>query len=214
VALTYEIKKQGPSGVRLVELYVTEDDGKTWKVLGRCEGADIKTPTGTVCGTLPGEGTFGFKLVVHSGAGLCKDPPASGDAPDSRVTVDLTPPVVQLHEPKPDPGRRDTLILYWSAADEHLGANPVVLEYASSADGPWTPITPAPLPNTGQYAWTTTGMPYRAFLRVRVTDLAGNVGNDQTLESVLIDLTKPEATIRGLYVPTNGVTPVSAGPRP
>ena len=46
---------------------------------------------------------------------MSKGPPISGEVPDMRVDVDLTPPVVKIYEPLPDPNQKDTMILRWQA---------------------------------------------------------------------------------------------------
>jgi hypothetical protein len=194
ISLDYEVPKQGPSGIRSAKLYMTRDDGRTWEEL-----AEDKALGSSISATLPGEGQFGFRIVVESGAGLSKGPPMPGDAPELRIEVDLTAPYLELWAPAPDPNNRDTLILRWNATDKNLAPNPISLEYATSKNGPWAPITSQPIPNTGNYSWKLNPrLPYRVYIRVTARDLAGNVGEVISPEPQLIDLTKPEAHLRGL----------------
>jgi len=194
ISLDYEVPKQGPSGIRSVKLYMTRDDGRTWEEL-----ADDKTLGSTIAATLPGEGLFGFRIVVESGAGLSKGPPLPGDAPELRIEVDLTPPYLELWAPAPDPNTRDTLILRWNATDKNLAPNPIMLEYATNKSGPWAPITSQPIANTGSYTWKLSQrLPYRVYIRVTARDLAGNIGEVISPEPQLIDLTKPEAHLIGI----------------
>src|SRR5205807_6942581 len=121
--IDYEVTRQGPSGVGKVEIYLTQDEGRSWR---HCyEDLHPRSPL-TV--NLPGEGVFGLRLVATSGAGLRKKPPQPGDLPQMRIEVDTTPPAVKLFPPQPDPNRRDALLLTWNASDRNLAANPVTLQ--------------------------------------------------------------------------------------
>jgi hypothetical protein len=193
VTLDYEVTKVGPSGVGSVELYLTQDEGRTWQRYA--DDPDLKPPM-TV--NLPGEGVFGLRLVVGSRAGLGRRPPQSGDVPQMRIEVDTTPPVAKLFYPQPDQHRRDALVLTWNATDHNLTPNPITLQYAERPDGAWQTIA-ADLPNTGRYTWQLSpNLPYRVYLRLTARDTAGNSGVDETPEPVLIDLHEPEAQLLGI----------------
>ena len=104
----------------------------------------------------------------------------SGDAPDLRVDVDVTPPVLKLYEPVPDPTQKGTVVVRWHAADRNLATDPITLEWSESADGPWVPVAagesagpgggePKRIANTGSYAWKVpAGMPAsKVYLKAR-----------------------------------------------
>jgi hypothetical protein len=194
VSLDYEITKVGPSGVGSVELYLTRDEGQTWDRYA----SDQKLRPPMVV-NLPGPGNYGLRMVVSSRAGLGRRPPQPGDVPQLRLAVDTTPPEVKLYYPQPDPQRRDTLVLTWSAKDNfELALNPVTLQWAERTDGKWETIA-ADLPNSGRYSWQLgQNLPYRVYLRLVVRDTAGNIGVDETPEPVLIDLHEPEIQLLGL----------------
>jgi hypothetical protein len=209
VKLEFEVAKFGPSGLGGVDVYVTTDEGATWKkspsdpatTLPLSPEAHPPTPVrGSVTVQLADDGViYGFYLVVKSRAGLGKPPPRPGDQPQVRVEVDTTPPVAELYTPQPDPGRRDTLILSWVATDKNLATNPVSLEWAERREGPWNFIGPAELPNTGRYSWQVpANVPPSVFLRLTVGDVAGNKAVAQTAEPVLVDLAVPELTSIGV----------------
>lgn len=210
ISLEYEVRS-GPSGLGKVELWVTRDDGSHWEYLS--DDPDLRSP---ITATLPGEGTYGLRLVVQSGAGLGKGAPQAGDLPDLRIQVDLTPPLVRLYEPRPDPYQRDALIIAWSASDPNLETRPVKLEYAERVEGPWQPIA-ADLPAVGSHTWALPkNVPYRVFLRAIAADTAGNRTVAETRDPVLIDLTKPE--IVGVHMsvgvkrPAHEATPMPPAP--
>jgi hypothetical protein len=193
ISLDYEVPKVGPSGVKSIKLYMTRDDGRSWEELA--DHKDLQSP---IAANLPGEGVFGFRLVVESGAGLSKGTPLPGDAPELRIEVDLSPPYLELYAPAPDPNNRETLILRWNAADKNLASNPISLEYSTNKEGPWVPIAQN-VPNSGSYAWKLSQrLPYRVFVRVTARDLAGNIGEVKSPEPQLIDLTKPEGHLIGI----------------
>jgi hypothetical protein len=191
IALGYEVKNVGPSGVSNVEVWSTRD-GRTWK---KYESVPQGRSPLTV--EVPEEGLYGFTLVARNGAGSGKRPPRAGDVPQVSVEVDLTRPAVRLLGAEPEVGADDRrLVVSWRASDRNLGPRPITLAYAEQAEGPWEPIA-AGLENTGRYAWKLpAGAPPRFLLRVEATDLAGNVGVAQTPAPILMDQSQPEVSIR------------------
>jgi hypothetical protein len=192
VTLDYDVKP-GPSGVGKVDLWITKDDGRTWEWFA--ENRELKPPM-TV--ELPGEGVYGFSLVVQNRAGVGKRPPASGDAPEMRVELDTTPPSAQLFAPQPDPRQRDAVVLSWSATDRNLPANPITLQWAEQRDGPWNVIKSG-LPNNGSYSWKLPEtLPPQVFLQLTAVDSAGNPGVAVTQQTVVLDLKEPEGHLIGI----------------
>jgi hypothetical protein len=191
-----------------VELWLTRNHGTSWERFA--DDPDVK---GNTVGSkyqrrleLPGEGVYGLWLVLRSRAGLGKAPPRPGDAPQMVIEVDLTPPEAQLFAPRPDPQKRDSVLLTWRAKDRNLTPNPITLEWAEQREGPWQLIK-SQLPNTGAYSWKVpANLPVNVYLRVRVHDIAGNEGVDVTAEPQPVDLTEPE----GRLLPT--VRPVGRLP--
>jgi hypothetical protein len=193
IALNYEIKEKGPSGISVVELWYTQDlAGRSWQKY-REESGNPQPPF-TV--EVQGEGLYGFTLVVRSGVGLGERPPQVGDQPQVWVEVDLTKPSVRLGAV--DVGRgadSGRLTINWTATDKNLGKQPITLSYAAQAGGPWTPIV-ANLENTGRYVWQMPqDVPYRFLVRAEAVDRAGNVGADESAKPVIVDLIQPKAVI-------------------
>ncbi len=209
VQLGFNVSRFGPSGLGSVDVYVTTDEGATWEkaptdpnvtlpVTGENRGQGAVR--GSVTVTLPADGKiYGFHLVVKSRAGLGKAPPRPGDPPHVRIEVDTLQPEAELYAPQPEPTRSDALVLSWKATDRNLAANPVSLEWAANPAGPWTFIGEAQMPNTGRYTWTVPeNTPAKVYLKLTVSDTAGNTAVAQTPQPVLIDLTKPE--VEGVQV--------------
>jgi len=203
INLEYEVQA-GPSGVKKVEVWLTEDDGRTWRHHG--DDNDTRSP---VTVTLPGQGIFGVRLVTYSGAELSEGPPQAGDVPDLRMEVDLTPPVVQLYEPKPEGGRPEVLSLSWSCTDRNLTTRPVTLEFADKPDGPWQAIA-ANLQASGSYSWQPPRGLYFVHLRATAVDTAGNRSIAQTREPILVDLNKTRGRILGIAPPVKKIATTPA----
>lgn len=191
--LAYDLDSVGTAGIAKVQLWMTDDQGATWKPWN--EDPDCESPISV---ELPGEGLYGFQLVVTARNGLAGQPPESGQPADMWVIVDQTEPTARIVEAPlgqgVDEGR---LMIHWEADDAHLAKRPVTLHFGASADGPWN-VLAAGLPNTGYYPWTIVpSLPRQVFLRLEVRDRAGNVAF-HTLERP-VDLTSlmPRGTLRG-----------------
>lgn len=197
VSLEYEMKF-GASGVSKVELWLTEDEGRTWRPYA--EDEDKKSP---ITAKLPGQGLFGVRLVTTSGAGLSEGPPQPGDPPDIRIEVDTTPPHVQLFEPKADPQRPDTLVLSWTATDRNLAQKPVTLEYAEPR-GAWQTIA-SNQPAVGSLNWQLPRPLSHVQLRVTAIDTAGNRSVAETREAFPCDLNKTKGRIIGIAPGKHGL---------
>jgi hypothetical protein len=193
VSLDYRVDKVGPSGVGSVELWLTQDEGQTWRKFA--DDGDLISPL-TV--DLPSEGAYGFTLVVRSRANLGRRPPQPGDLPEMRIEVDTTPPEAFLFEPEPDVQRAGGLLLRWNVTDRALAANPITLHWAERPDGPWQSIG-SELPNTGRYVWQLpTSVPARVYLRLVARDMAGNQAVAQTAEPLVVDLSEPVGQLLGI----------------
>jgi hypothetical protein len=195
VTIDYQVTNKGPSGLGRVELWMTKDDGRSWQFF-----FEDKEQSGHLTVDLPGEGVYGFSLVLKNRALIGRRPPIAGDPPEIRVEVDTTPPQAGLLPPQADPTQPNTLNLLWEARDRNLAANPITLAYAESRNGPWHDIA-TELPNTGRYAWRMPEtMPAFVYLRLTVRDKADNVADAITGQQVLVDLKEPEGHLLGVNV--------------
>lgn len=187
----YRIEEVGPSGISSVEMFITQDNGATWYRYG--EDADKRSPFVV---SVPREGVYGFTLLVRSGVGLAEDPPQPGDRPSIIVNVDETAPRVQLLPVEQGRGPSlSKLLLRWTAQDENLAERPISLWYGTNPNGPWQPISGG-IENSGSYIWSLPqGVASKLFFRIEVRDVAGNVQRLDTVEPLLIDLSKPTARI-------------------
>jgi len=191
--LDYDLESVGPEGVAKVVLWVTRDKGAQW--IPYTEDADRTSPVDVEVNE---EGLYGFRVQVTGNNGLGAQPPKSGEQADIWIHVDRTPPAAEL---KNVPyGRGPTagkLEIYWTAEDARLASRPVTLRYSESPGGPWTTIA-ASLPNDGKFVWgIEPNTPEEVYLRLEVTDRAGNVGVDQLADPVRLQPLIPKARIRG-----------------
>jgi hypothetical protein len=196
-ALQYAVDDAGPAGPSLVELWVSQNGGRTWSRRG--EDPDRQSPFPVDLG---GEGTFGLCLVARGASGLGDQPPAPGDAPHTWVEVDSTPPTVQLDAPIVGIGQNlGKIAIRWRASDLHPAPQPVTIAWRADQPGAsWYSIVEH-VENTGQYVWTVPpNAPARFHLRVDVVDAAGNRGSAETLEGtpVIVDRARPRSRILGL----------------
>ncbi|MBI2806010.1 MAG: hypothetical protein HYX68_13605 [Planctomycetes bacterium] len=191
-AIEYRIDQVGPSGVGKVEVFMTPDKGQTWHRLG--EDTDKRSPAEV---NLPGDGVFGIRIVVTNGNGFGGRAPVRGDLPHCTVEVDTTSPFVQLRSAEVLPGSGQ-VELRWNATDNNLSAEPVNLFYRTRADGAWQVIA-RNVKNDGVHRWTfprDAGPQF--FVKIEVTDRAGNLAQDSSRQPILIDLTEPRATVLGV----------------
>jgi hypothetical protein len=202
--LAFEVEEKGASGIGKADVYVTRDDGRTWMKWNTFEKPDspllidLAKP-----GAKDVEGTYGIKVVLHSGAGLAREAPKPGEVPELRVDVDVTAPVVEIYDAVPDRTQKDTLLLRWQATDRNLATDPMTLEWSEGPKGPWFPVAGTDsrpgsvrrMANTGTYAWKVPAdFPHhKVYLKVSARDVAGNVAEAITNQPILVDLNKPTA---------------------
>jgi hypothetical protein len=187
--MNYAVDEVGTSGIGKVDLYITEDGGEKWYMYGSDE--DQRTP---ILVEVPGDGTYGFALRVHSGAGLAVDPPQPGDAPEMTVVVDRQPPEAELLPVRQELETSPTQVrIQWEVSDAQLAEQPVALYYAAQPNGPWEAIT-GWIENTGEYTWDAgSESPARMYFRLEARDAVGNIARVDSQTPLEIDLTRPTA---------------------
>lgn len=197
--LGYELEDVGPSGLSTVALYITEDNGQSWFHYGN--DPDANSPMDV---TVPRDGIYGFSFRVLSGTGFGDLPPQPGERPEVSIAVDETVPQINMLPLGHQQGTNShQLAIRWRAFDVTLPPRPIRIEYGPSPAGPWTPVAP-PLPNTGEYTWDVSQpMPGAVYLRVTVTDAAGNMASDFTREPIMLDFSRPAARITAIEAITN-----------
>lgn len=186
----YGVESVGPAGVGRVELWGTRDGGRTWQSFGL--DSDNKSP---LVVTVPGNGLYGFRIVVSDTNGRGEPAPRNGDTPQVWIAVDASPPEVHISPPIV---RGELVPIIFTVADEQLDPQSVSLFYSHRADGAWIPITQG-LGNVARYDWAPQpGISGPVFLRIEARDRGGNIGSAITREPLLLDRPVPKSTISGI----------------
>ena len=197
--LNYGIDSIDPSGVGKVVLWMTRDDGRTWKTWGT--DPDRRSPFPV---EVTEQGRYGFRIVVQSKDGLTGQGPSSGDDADIWIVVDTTAPLTQITSvPYGRSAEAGKLIINYRVADPLLTLRPITLSYAANPAGPWEIIEEG-VRNESRYAWKVSReVPEQIFLKIEAVDRAGNIGKHILSQPVDVSGLVPRGTI-------HGVTPVGS----
>ncbi len=203
--LQYAVDDAGPGGPASVELWITQDGGRTW--IRRGSDPDRTSPIDVDLG---GEGTYGICLVARSASGLGDQPPAPGDPPQSWVEVDATGPQVQLYPPQVGTGvNAGKVAVAWRASDLHLSPRSVSLWWRPDQAGTSWQLISEGLENTGQFVWPVPATVVQKFhLKVEAADTVGHKGKAETTETgaIMVDRSRPHSRIIGLDSSTRAGT--------
>jgi hypothetical protein len=190
--LNYKCKTEGRSGVQRVEVWWTQDTSQ-WSVF------KANAPAEGPCElTVPRAGRYGFTLLPINGVGRGPDRPVIRQLPQIWVEVDESAPQVVIHSVVVGEGKdNEFLTVNWLASDKWLRARPITISYATSLEGPWTPIQ-TEVENTGTCRLPTNGLPFEFYLQVKAVDEAGNEGHAQTRDKVKVDTKIPSVVEIGV----------------
>lgn len=206
VAIPFRISNVGVSGVPVMDLWVTRNNGRNWQKVPRPSddpGASLPANPGEgeaitkqFTYNAPGEGLFGFTIVVRSGVGIGDADPRPGDPPKRLVEVDVTKPEVQINVFRGSAQDVRNVTIEWTAKDKNLLDRPVSLLWSKSKDGPdWEPII-GDLDARGRYVWTISEQgPFQFYVQARAADKAGNVASATHPEVMTVDLSRPTADL-------------------
>ena len=201
----------GPAGLDQLMLFFTED-GKKWQIDPKQKSSQKPQDLPGNPGSIPGEsvlkfeapkdGPFGFIAVVKNKVGQSSNEPGDGALAQLNVVVDTVKPEMKLIEARvvANNGAGALLDLRWTAKDANLSRTPIQIDYRDTkADKPasdaWHPIADQ-LDNTGGYRWPIPQGLERLRVRIRAVDLAGNTGEDESRDDIIVDLTPPSIEIR------------------
>jgi hypothetical protein len=137
-------------------------------------------------------------MVLVGQNGLMSNRPQNGEQPDVWVMVDTKTPTARITSAEYGRGTETgMLVIEYLATDEFASERPVSFSYAPTQDGPWTTVASG-LPNTGHYAWPPDpSLPYRIFLRVEFTDMAGNTAINRLDVPIDVQGLAPRGRING-----------------
>ncbi len=192
--LNYDVNAIDPSGVGQVDLWVTRNRGRTWKLWGYDPDHASPFPV-----EVTEEGLYGFRIAIRSKDGIAGRGPSSGDQPDMWVLIDVTSPLVKITSvPYGRQSEAGNLVINYSVSDTNLTLRPIELAWSTNPDGPWTTIE-KDLRNEGRFVWKPgQNVPERVFLRARANDRAGNVGLHHLSQTIDMSGLVPRGTIFGV----------------
>ena len=190
----YDARDMVPGAARMrAELWTTRDGGVTWQ--RAAVDADGRSPIDV---QLPATGLYGVRLEMVADVPDAGDGPRSGDAPEAWLGVDDEPPQVDLLGVARDQQTPGVLIIRYTARDPLLGPQATRLLYSPNAEGPWATIADG-LASQGEHRWQPDrGVPARVFVRVEVTDAAGNVGAASSTEAITVAAPRVVGKLGGL----------------
>ena len=193
-SLDYSIEALGGSKLSEIELWGTEDGGRTWQQWGT--DPDRQSPFDVQVGN---DGLFGFRMVVVGNNGLVSNRPKAGDIADVWINVDTTVPKARITRAVYGEGPEDgMLVIDYDGDDGHLVSKPISLSYSERAEGPWKTIATG-LSNTGVYLWKPKpGLPEMIYLKLEAVDRAGNTGVHQLDVPIATRGLAPRGRIHGI----------------
>jgi hypothetical protein len=189
-SLDYSVEDVGPSGVASVDLFVTENGGRQWFRYG--SDTDRKSPFQI---DTMGEGTFGFSLRIKNGVGVADIPPQPGESPEILITVDQTPPAIEMAQPTVRKGANGVVQFNWRIREINPATESVRLEMAAATGGPWSNVFDWQADRGGFEMPLSEGLPPAVHFRLTARDAAGNLTSAQTVRPVVVDLHKPSGRL-------------------
>jgi len=194
-AWDYEMPAERPNATPLrVELWSTRDGGISWQKAAVDD--DDKSPINV---TLPAAGLYGFRLEILPAAADAGTGPRPGEIAESWIGIDEDPPHVELlAATRVSEGDASGIVIRYTSRDQLPAPKTARLFYSPNAEGPWATITTA-IDNQGEYRWQPDrATPARVYLRVEVSDAAGNVGAVTSPEPVTVSTSRVVGRLGGV----------------
>jgi len=197
-------KPQDPgedAATQRVVLNVSKDLGATWAAAG-----DTSPTSGSFTYTADVDGEYWFRLRAIDGKGRSR----GGEGPDIRVLVDAAGPRLAARVWK---GADGEIICRYSAADDSLRLESLVLEYRGPEDQGWKTVaadavlareTPAHM--VGESIWWAGEKVNQLAVRISITDESGN----RTEKKLSLELSDPNVDQAALAQEL-GVPPLPTG---
>jgi hypothetical protein len=190
----YELPADRPATGRVrVELWSTRDGGVSWQRTAVDD--DAQSP---IAVALPAAGLYGFRLEVASDVPEGGAGPRPGDPAESWIGVDEEPPHVELLGVRKAEAEGNAVLVRYTSRDQLPAPQTARLMFSPNADGPWATIATG-LANQGEQRWQPDrNTPSRVYLRLEVTDAAGNVGSATTPQPVALATARVVGRLGGL----------------
>jgi len=194
-AWDYEMPAERPNASALrVELWSTRDGGLSWQKAAVDD--DAQSPINVV---LPAAGLYGFRLEIVPAVPDESSGPRPGDVAESWIGIDEDPPHVELlGATRAAEGDASSIVIRYTSRDQLPAPKTARLFFSPNAEGPWATIATA-VDNQGEYRWQPDrATPARVYLRVEVSDAAGNVGGVTSPEPVTVTASRVVGRLGGV----------------
>ena len=149
--------------VRELDLYVSHDQGQSWNLEGRATPDKEYFPY-----TAREDGPYWFTVVSIDQKGQQTPQDVHAAPVGQRVVVDTVRPDVQLTAVR----QGEKVKVEWAITEDHPKPESLKLEYAESANGPWTTVAVKPGATGGAEFQTAAAVT----VRMQVQDMAENQG--------------------------------------
>src|SRR5262245_2782023 len=177
-SIVIPFSQDGLAQVKQVNLFYSTDQGQSWQWHDSAQPGSAKFKTFLA----PQDGTYWF-AVQSIDLQNQRTPATLGQlVPQVKVIVDRRPPSVVLRQAVADHANR--VGVEWDIRDEHLdipGRGKFALDYRIEGVTDWIRENSATPGASGRQQWEGLTAGQRMTVRLRVTDAAGNEGNEQTI---------------------------------
>lgn len=200
-AWDYEVPAERPNATRLrVELWSTRDGGLSWQKAAVDD--DGVSPINVV---LPAAGLYGFRLEIVPDGPDTGTGPRPGDVAESWIGIDEDAPLVEfLGAARISESEASGIVIRYTSRDQLPSPKNARLLFSPNAEGPWATIASA-VDNQGEYRWQPDrATPARVFLRIEVTDAAGNVGAATSPEAITVTNSRVVGRLGGVRTLPSG----------
>lgn len=176
-SIPFKIEQPGPGGAqpRGVQLHVSEDQGRTWRVVDQLE------PTANrFAFRAERDGEFWFFVRTQDEKGQLQ--PVGPPRPELRVIVDTLAPRLKLQQ---QIGEGGEITASWQILDQHLKNDSFRLEFQPAGTATWQAVNVPRDPRTdkrisdGQVTWWPGAASGKIRIRANLVDLAGNPAMSQ-----------------------------------
>ena len=177
-----------------VELWSTRDGGLSWQ--RSAVDDDAVSPVNVV---LPAAGLYGFRLEVVPDVPDAGTGPRPGDVAESWIGIDEDAPHVELlAAARLQESDEAGVLVRYTSHDQLPAPKSARLLFSPNPDGPWATIA-KDLDNQGEHRWQPDrATPSRVYLRLEVTDVAGNIGAATSPEPVTVSASRLVGRLGGV----------------
>jgi hypothetical protein len=194
-AWDYEVPAERPGkGPVRVELWSTRDGGLSWQKTAVDD--DSVSPINVM---LPSAGLYGFRLEMVPDGPEAGTGPRPGDVAESWIGIDDEAPHVELLEAnRIAAGEGAGVVIRYTSRDQLPAPKTTRILFSPNAEGPWATVVGG-IDNQGEYRWQPDrATPARVYVRIEVTDAAGNVGSATSAEPVTVTSSRIVGRLGGL----------------